>query len=265
MTDTPATILPPVKYTDGFYHIGARSAPSWLLESTDGLILIDTGMPDTLAEILDKIALLGYDVHDIRHILHSHGHIDHIGSTRALVEMTGARTYIGRKDADTVAGRDELQYTNEFKMPFTGAFLADTVIDDGDVITIGNRTFRFVASPGHTRGTLSLFFNVTDGGRDYIAGMFGGGGLNTLGSAYLKRYGLPASLREEFLASIDRVLDERVEVHVGNHLGDNGHAEKLAAMGGSHNPFLDGTTWRPFLLRRRADAVAKFAEDPILP
>ena len=259
MTD----VMAPTKYTDGFYHIGARSAPCWLLESTDGLILIDTGMPDTLPEILDKIAELGYDVRDVRHILHSHGHIDHIGSTRALVEMTGARTYIGRGDEDTVSGRDRLQWTNEFNMPFEGAFEPDVIVGDGDVLTIGNRTFEFIACPGHTRGTLSLFFNVTDGGRDYRAGMFGGGGLNTLASGYLKKYGLPASLREDFLAAIDRVLDERVEVHVGNHLGDNGHLEKIARMGGEKNPFLDGSTWREFLLRRRADAVAKFAQDPI--
>lgn len=256
-------MMAPVKYTDGFYHIGARYSPSWLLESTDGLILLDTGMPDTLPEILEKIKLLGYDVQDVKHILHSHGHIDHIGSTRALVEMTGARTYIGRGDEDTVSGRDELQYTNEFKMSFEGAFLPDVIVGDGDVLTIGNRRFEFLSTPGHTRGTLTIFFNVTDGGRDYRAGMFGGGGLNTLSSAYLKKYGLPATLRDEFIAGIDRILDERVEVHVGNHLGDNGHAEKLARMGEGTNPFLDGTTWRPFLLRRRAEAVAKFAEDPI--
>lgn len=256
-------IMAPTKYTDGFYHIGARSAPSWLLESTDGLILIDTGMPSTLTEILEKIAALGYDVRDVRHILHSHGHIDHIGSTAALVRMTGARTYIGRGDEDTVSGRDGLQYTNEFRMPFEGAFLPDVIIEDGDRLTIGNRTFDFIASPGHTRGTLSLFFNVTDRGREYRAGMFGGGGLNTLSSEYLARYALPATLREDFLASIDRVLCEEVEVHVGNHLGDNGHMAKLARMGGEENPFLDGSTWRPFLTRRRAEAVEKFAADPI--
>ncbi len=256
-------MMPPVKYTDGFYHIGARSAPSWLLESTDGLILLDTGMPATLPEILEKIELLGYSVRDVRHILHSHGHIDHIGSTRALVEMTGARTYIGRGDEDTVSGRDGLQYTNEFNMPFEGAFLPDVTVGDGDRLVIGNRTFEFIASPGHTRGTLSIFFNVTDRGREYRAGMFGGGGLNTMSSDYLKKYGLPPSLRHDFLASIDRVMDERVEVHVGNHLGDNGHLDKLARMGGEENPFLDGSTWKPFLEKRRAEAVAKFEEDPI--
>ena len=256
-------MMPPVRYMDGFYHIGTRSAPSWLLESTDGLILLDTGMPDTLKEILEKIALLGYNVRDVRHILHSHGHIDHIGSTRALVDMTGARTYIGRGDEDTVSGRNELQWTNEFNMPFEGAFEPDVIVGEGDVLRIGNRTFEFLSTPGHTRGTLTIFFNVTDGGRDYRAGMFGGGGLNTMTSAYLKKYGLPATLRRDFLAGIDRILDEKVEVHVGNHLGDNGHMEKLARMGGDENPFLDGSTWRPFLLRRRAEAVAKLAADPI--
>ena len=255
--------MEPTKYTDGFYHIGARSAPSWLLESTDGLILIDTGMPDTLPTILANIEALGYDARDVRHIIHSHGHIDHLGCTRYFVEATGAKTYIGRGEADTARGVDELQYTNEFNMPFEGAFEPDVLIDGGDIIKIGNRTFRFVSTPGHTRGTLSIFFNVTDKGRDYLAGMHGGGGLNTMSAEYLKRYGLPASLRRDFIAGIDRVLDEPVEVHVGNHLGDNRHAEKLAAVGGEENPFLDGTSWRPFLLRRRAEALARFETDPI--
>ena len=108
--------LEPVKYTDGFYHIGSRGGPCWLLESTDGLILIDTGMPKDLYGIIYNIMKLGYDPKDVRHIIHSHGHIDHIGGTRAIAEMTGAKTYIGRGDVDMVMG--------QFKVPWktTGRF-----------------------------------------------------------------------------------------------------------------------------------------------
>ena len=103
--------LPPVRYADGLYYIGTNSSPCWLLESTDGLILIDTAMPNDLEHLLTNIQKLGYDVKNVKHIIHTHAHIDHLGCTRAILDMTGARTYIGSGDEDCAAGRNELQWT----------------------------------------------------------------------------------------------------------------------------------------------------------
>ena len=250
--------LEPTQYTDDIYHIGSKNAPCWLIKSLDGLILLDTGLPKTLYQILENINKLGFDYHDIRHIIHSHGHIDHIGGTRALVEMTGAKTYIGEGDADMVRGVNQLQWTNEFNMPFEEPFEPDVIIKDGDEITIGEKTFTFYACPGHTQGTLTIFFNCYDDGKEYRAGMFGGAGLLSMCKKYLDKYSLPHSLREDFIQGIDRMMDEVIDVHLGNHLGDNKHAEKMAAMGGEKNPFLDGTSWKWFLEKRRAEAIEKF-------
>ena len=255
--------LEPVKYTDGFYYIGSRGGPCWLLESTDGLILIDTGMPKDLYGIIYNIMKLGYDPKDVRHIIHSHGHIDHIGGTRAIVEMTGAKTYIGRGDVDMVMGKNQLQWTREFAIPFEEPFTPDVIIDDGDEIDIGNRHFKFYSCPGHTDGTLSFFFNVTEKGRELQAGTFGGAGLNTMRKAYMDKYGLPYSRRENFIKSIDKMMDMEPEVHVGNHLGDNFHALKLSKVGGEVNPFVDGSTWKRFLTIRRGEAIALFERDPL--
>ena len=112
----------PVKYADSLYYIGTRNSPCWLLESTDGLILIDTAMPADLDLILSRIEELGHKVSEVRHIIHSHGHIDHIGCTAAIVALSGAKTYIGYGDEDAVAGKNDLQWTKEFNMPFDVAF-----------------------------------------------------------------------------------------------------------------------------------------------
>ena len=255
--------LEPVKYTDGFYHVGSKSGPCWLLESTDGLILIDTGMPKDLYGIVYNITKLGYDIKNVKHIIHSHGHIDHIGGTRALVAMTGARTYIGRGDVDMVTGKNQLQWTNEFGIPFEESFAPDVILDDGDEITIGNRHFKFYSTPGHTDGTLTFFFNVTEKGRELQAGSFGGAGLNTMSRAYMDKYGLSYSRREKFIESIDKMMDMVPEVHVGNHLGDNAHGAKLGNVGGEVNPFVDGGTWQWFLNIRRREALAAFEKDPL--
>lgn len=254
-------VTAPVKYTDCLYYIGTRYSPCWLLESTDGVILIDTAMPDDLNIILSRITEVGHSVSEVRHIIHSHGHIDHIGCTAAIVKLSGAKTYIGYGDEDAVSGKNDLQWTKEFNMPFEVAFEPDVIIHDGDRLAIGNREFLFLSTPGHTRGVLTFFFNVTDRGREYRAGMFGGAGLNSLSFAYLDQYALPHTLREDFIKGIDRVYHEKVEVHLGNHLGDNRHFEKFAALGGEKNPFVDTTTWQLFLRTRREAALTHFEKN----
>lgn len=253
--------LPPTRYTDDLYHIGSRNAPCWLVKSSDGPILIDTGLPQTLYQIMINLSLLGVDYRQIRHIVHSHGHIDHIGGTRALVEITGAKTYIGAGDVDTVKGNNELQWTNEFGRPFEEPFTPDFIIRDGDEIEIGDKKFVFYETPGHTQGSLTFFFNVGSGAENYTAGMFGGGGLKSMSAEYLKKYGLPFSLRDEFIKSIDRVFDMIPDVHIGNHLGDNKHFEKLERTNGRQNPFVDGSTWQWFLHNRKKEAIDFFSQD----
>lgn len=249
----------PVKYADSLYYIGTRNSPAWLLESTDGVILIDTAMPADLDVLRSRVQEVGHKLSDVRHIIHSHGHIDHIGCTAAIVAQSGAKTYIGCGDEDSVSGKNDLQWTKEFNMPFDVAFEPDVILHDGDRLTIGNREFLFLSTPGHTRGVLTFFFNVTDRGREYRAGMFGGAGFNSMALAYLDKYGLPHSLRDDFIKSIDRVYNERVELHLGNHLGDNRHFDKLARISCEENPFIDTTTWQSFLQSKREAALAFFS------
>ena len=60
-----------------------------------------------------------------------------MGCTKAIVELTGAKTYVGYGDEDSAAGRNELQWTREFGIEYTGAFEPDVIVCDGDVIEIG--------------------------------------------------------------------------------------------------------------------------------
>lgn len=79
--------------------VGTKPASAHLIDTGAGLILLDSGYPETLYLVLDSIRRLGFRLEDLALILHSHGHIDHIGGTRALVELTGAKTAIGAADA----------------------------------------------------------------------------------------------------------------------------------------------------------------------
>ena len=248
----------PGRVFGNLYFVGTAPASTHVIATEEGLIVIDPGYPEALETVLANMRTVGLDPMQTRIILCSHGHYDHAGAVLALRDMTGAKTYIGYGDEDSVSGKNDLQWTKEFNMSFDCAFTPDVILHDGDRLTIGNREFLFLSTPGHTRGVLTFFFNVTDRGREYRAGMFGGGGFNSMALSYLDKYGLPHSLRDDFLASIDRVMEERVEVHLGNHLGDNEQFDKLARLGGEENPFVDTTTWKKLLVSRRASAVEYF-------
>ncbi len=254
--------MPVCRMADKFYHIGVRGGPCYLLETSGGLVLIDTSYSYALPVILQSLEHLGKRVEDIKHIVHTHGHYDHVGGTAALVRLCHATTYIGRGDEDAVSGKNSLLYAGDDEKDYrTEPFVPDVIVEDGQVLDLGDTQIRFVSTPGHTKGTLSLFFNVYVNGKSCLGGMFGGAGLNTLTKGYLVENGLPLSMRDKFLASIEKIANEPVEFHVGNHLSDNNYHEKVLRMGEGDNPFLTENTYKSFLMKRKTQAIELFAYD----
>lgn len=238
----------PHRIADEYYYVGTRKGPANLLVTDAGLVLIDTSYPESYDVLLANIRDLGFDPADVRHIVHSHGHLDHYGCTAALVKLTGAKTYIGADDVRAVRGEDP--YQGAFGSPCS--FEPDVLLHDGDVISFGSVSIRFVATPGHTYGVMSMFLTLHVNGAPHLAGMFGGAGLNTLSDEFFAAHPhFPKTMRELYVQSIDKILNEPVEIHLGNHLGDNNGKEKMLHADDPVNPYLAENTWRPFLLKRR--------------
>lgn len=254
----------PSKITDELYWIGVNAAsPAHLLVGSDGLILIDTASHDTVSELFENIAALGFDVRDVKHIIHSHAHYDHVGATRKIVELTGAKTYGGAPDADAFSGKNKMLWCRhtppENENDFY--FMPDVLINDGDEMDIGGVKFRFLVTPGHTAGVISMFYPVHHGGREYLAGSFGGAGYNSLQSDFLDYFSLPYSLREDYVKSTERLLLENVEVHIGNHPGNNKHVDKAARVSADYNPYIEENNWRPFLIAQRNGLITRLGLD----
>ncbi|MBQ7053818.1 MAG: MBL fold metallo-hydrolase [Oscillospiraceae bacterium] len=222
----------PFRMAGNLYFVGSRNPSSHLLDTGDGLILIDTGYEENAEMIVNSMKTLGFDIRDVKYIIHSHGHGDHTFATAKLVEMSGAKTFLNSADIRYLEGR----------------FTPDFDIKDGDIIKLGNTEILCLHTPGHTEGTVSFFFNLEENGKVYRAGMFGGAGTNQLRKDYLKNKGLNTLPRGQFLKSVQRLKQEHVDIFVGNHSWQNdtlGNYEK--SLISDTNPFIDESSWGKFL------------------
>ena len=257
--------LAPFQLYGKLWHIGGKGSPSYLFDTGDGLLLLDTSLPKCGYFLFRNIYELGFNPRDIRWILHSHGHIDHIGMTRALVEMTGAKTYIGAADLDFVNGKYAALREKFSGIRFDEPFEPDVLINGGDVLTFGSLEIRCESAPGHTPGTMAFFFDLEENGVIRRAGMHGGVGVNSMRTAFLRKFDLSTDCRQQFLDAVDKLMDEPVEIVVGNHLGNYDALDKVRRREESPdapNPFVDPAEWKR-LLTAKAELVRKLMiEDP---
>lgn len=239
----------PFRIYGNLYFVGTRPASTHLIDTGDGLIVIDPGYPQSLYAVVDGIWRLGFKPDDVKIILHSHGHYDHLGATRALAEMTGAKTYISEIDAPYADGSVDLTWARELGHVYYEAFKPDVLLRDGDVIKLGNTEILCWITPGHTPGTTSFFFDAHGEQGDRRCAMFGGAGFNSMGRSFLDKYGLPHSLRSDFIRSCRRLQTQDIDIFLGNHVGNNdtlGKYKKMKETG--ENPFLDTNgEWKAYL------------------
>ena len=242
------------------YFVGNTWCSSHLIDTGDGLILLDTPCLSELAYLIDSIWKLGFDPRQIQYIVVSHAHMDHYGAVKALVHLTGAKTFMGEVDVRDMAEHPERfrQMNEKDEGRWNESFTADVALKDGDVIELGNTKIRCVLTPGHTVGVMSHFWETEEDGKTYRVGIYGGAGFVTVGAEKLKADGLPLTMQQVFAESIDKVWDEKVDVMLGNHPFHNDTYEKHErVLRGEADAFIDPTEWRRYLQELR-DRYAEF-------
>lgn len=188
----------PFKIFDNFYFIGVDFVSSYLIVTSDGLIVIDTLFHDYGDYLPGNIEKLGFNPEDVEYILITHGHHDHYGGAAYLQDKMRATVGAAEKDW-------ELMESNASVLaPKRGR-----VFNDGDLLTLGDTSIKFYITPGHTPGVMSMEFMVKDGDRVYKAFSFSGSGVNDLSNGQAI-----ASFRKSH-ARISAM--EGIQVNVVNH------------------------------------------------
>ena len=163
--DKPA---PPVRIHGNTYLVGTCGISAILITGTDGHILIDGGTEAGAELIASNIRKLGFKLADVKYILNSHEHFDHVGGIARLQQLTGA-TVIASRDAAKVLGTGVAQPGDPqlgLHPPFPAVQVGRIIADGGNVI-LGNLSLTAVATPGHTPGALTWHWGSCDGGICY--------------------------------------------------------------------------------------------------
>jgi len=160
--DKPA---PPVGIFGNTYLVGTCGISSILITDPAGDILIDGGTEDDADLIAANITSLGFRLSDIKYILHSHEHFDHVGGIAQLQRMTGAQLLASPAATGVLNSGAASAADPQFGMnqPFPAAHV-DRVIGDGEQVRVGNTVLIAVATPGHTPGALTWRWGSCEGG-----------------------------------------------------------------------------------------------------
>ena len=220
---------------DNLYYVGSAWVNAWVLKTSEGLILIDALNNATEASALIEGGMrrLGLDPAQIRYVLVTHGHGDHYGGAQMIAQRYGARIVASEIDWKMMETGLEFDSKMWDRPP-----QRDIAVRDGETLTLGDVTVRFMITPGHTLGTITPVFNVRDGGKTHKAMIWGGTSFN---------FGRDMGRLDGYIAQTERMRELSsqwgIDVPLSNHPGFDGTVAKLkarASAAASSNPFVSG-------------------------
>ncbi|MBU2899362.1 MBL fold metallo-hydrolase [Vibrio hepatarius] len=242
----------PFQMFDDLYYVGDKWVSSYLVTTSDGLVLIDSLDSPYGRWIPQNIQKLGFNPKDIRYIFITHGHSDHVGSAEYIQRHFGAKVMMSSIDFRLAKFTAKNSTGDNLFLPPK----VETFVSDNDELSVGSKHFKFYLTPGHTRGTLSLEFFVTDKGKSYRAFIVGGNGTNFTGF----------DLAEKYAHSVQRIRNlslskPHVEVNLASHPHMAQIFERNARYSQQTNPFIDQESFQEFLDVLEKRSVKKLAKE----
>jgi metallo-beta-lactamase class B len=204
---------------DDLLIVAQRETNCFILKTTEGLILIDAIWPrkEAFDAIVFAVRDVGWEPKDIKKLVLTHGHVDHTGCGKWIINAYHPKTYLSERD--DIYWRDEPAKKNR---PETWKdYSIDSYITEGDTIVLGDKTLFVYSTPGHTPGGLSFIFNVKEDGREHMAALWGGSNP-------------PPKIPDivQYMKSLDhfinRAEDKNVDVALSNHTSLDLGLERIA-------------------------------------
>jgi len=232
----------PVHIAGPIYYVGATGVSAFLLTTPEGHVLIDTGFEETVGVIRTNVTRLGLRWQDIKLILASHAHLDHVGGHALMKELTGGKIIMSEADAALLAsgGREDFGPTADPQMSYRPV-QADRIVRDGERVSLGGVTLQCHLTPGHTRGATTWSVQITEAGKKLDVVFFSSVSLLD-GTQVLNNPKYPR-LVEDYRTTLAALRKLPCDIFLAPHGGMFGLGDKAARLkkGEVPNPFIDRT------------------------
>jgi metallo-beta-lactamase class B len=208
----------PFRLAGPIYFVGTTNLAAFLIHTPQGHILIDGGMPSTAPVIEKSIKELGFKLEDIRILLTTQAHFDHVGSHAHFKKLSGAMVQAMDGDARLLRDGGQSDYlfgsNAEYHFP---PVAVDRVLKDGDVVTLGGERLIARRTAGHTPGSASYQMEINEGGQIYKVVFAASTSVNP-GTRLVKNPSYPGIL-EDYRKTFEVLASLQPDIWVSGHSG----------------------------------------------
>jgi metallo-beta-lactamase class B len=219
--------FPPHKIIGNVYYVGTETLAAFLITTRQGHILVNSMYERTVPVIRASVEQLGFKFTDVRIVLGSHAHADHMEGNALVKQLTGAQVMAMEQDVPAL----------QAMQPGGKPHPIDRILHDGGEVTLGGTTLVARLTPGHTKGCTTWTVKVQEGGRSYDVVIIGSMGVNP-GMRLVNNASNP-TIAEEYTQGFKVLRSLPCDVPLGSHPAMYGMAAKHAKLGSNPNPFID--------------------------
>jgi len=219
--------FPAHKVIGNVYSVGSEQLGSFLITTPAGHILINSDYEETIPVIRAGVEQRRYKLSDIKILLGSHAHPDHMSGDALFKELTGAK--VMAMEQDVPALKNMRQGGKEHPI--------DRVLHDGDTVELGGTVLTAHLTAGHTKGCTTWTLKAEEGGKSYDVVIVGSVSLN---AAVLVNNAAYPEIARDFVRSFKTLRSLHADVFLGSHTGFYQMTQKYAKLSqGGPNPYID--------------------------
>ncbi len=227
------------------YYVGSKELSSYLITTPDGHLLINSSFEETVPLIRGAVESLGFKMRDIKILLASHAHNDHVAGHFLMQQATGAQVFVMKGDDRVIASGGEGQYLyTDHRWP---ACKVDRVLNDGDEVKLGGTTLVARRTPGHTRGFTTRAWNATEAGKSLQVVVIGSPNVNP-GYQLVNNRDYP-EIADDYTTTFKILKSLKCDVFLGahgNYYGMLAKYDRWQRRDGP-NPFIDPQGYRDYV------------------
>lgn len=242
--------FPSHRVVGNVYYVGSQGLASYLITTSQGHILMNSSLEESVPLIRSSVEKLGFRFSDVKVLLISHAHWDHNGGSALVKELTGAKYMVMDADVPEVeaGGKGNFQYSNTLGSLYKPTKV-DRVLHDGDEVKLGEAVLTAHLTPGHTKGCTTWTMKASQDGKTYDVVVVGSPNVNP-GYRLVKNDKYP-QIAEDYERTFRTLKSLHCDVFLGAHGNYYGMEAKFARIKkDGPNPFVDTEGYKRYIADR---------------